>query len=88
MHIFRLYEDEVNEANFDFCISRIEERTACCCTIIEDDHCGGRSVYLIAAHESPRTIKLYDRTSKSAPPSFSCQKGDDISLDDIERIAI
>jgi integrase len=30
----------------------------------------------IAAHESPRTTKLYDRTS------------DDISLDEIERIVI
>jgi integrase len=31
---------------------------------------------VIAAHESPRTTKLYDRT------------GDDITLDEIERIAI
>ena len=31
---------------------------------------------LIAGHESPRTTKLYDRTS------------DEITLDDIERIAI
>jgi hypothetical protein len=30
----------------------------------------------IAAHESPRTTKLYDRT------------GDDITLDEVERIAI
>jgi hypothetical protein len=30
----------------------------------------------IAAHESPRTTKLYDRTS------------DDITLDEVERIAI
>ena len=31
---------------------------------------------LIAAHESPRTTKLYDRT------------GDEITLDEVERIAI
>ena len=30
----------------------------------------------IAAHESPRTTKLYDRT------------GDEITLDEVERIAI
>ncbi len=33
-------------------------------------------VQTIAAHESPRTTKLYDRTS------------DDITLDEIERIVI
>jgi hypothetical protein len=31
---------------------------------------------IIAAHESPRTAKLYDRTR------------DDITLDEVERIAI
>jgi len=31
---------------------------------------------IIAAHESPRTTKLYDRTR------------DDITLDEVERIAI
>jgi integrase/recombinase XerD len=31
---------------------------------------------LMAAHESPRTTKLYDRT------------GDEITLDEVERIAI
>jgi hypothetical protein len=31
---------------------------------------------LMAAHESPRTAKLYDRT------------GDEITLDEVERIAI
>jgi integrase/recombinase XerD len=31
---------------------------------------------LIAAHESPRTTKLYDRT------------GDEITLDEVERIGI
>jgi integrase len=37
---------------------------------------GGTPAQQIAAHESPRTTKLYDRTT------------DQISLDEIERIAI
>jgi hypothetical protein len=36
----------------------------------------GRDAQAIAAHESPRTTKLYDRTS------------DEITLDEIERIGI
>jgi hypothetical protein len=41
-------------------------------------HCGGtfENAQAIAAHESPRTTKLYDRT------------GDKITLDEIERIII
>jgi len=37
---------------------------------------GGTIAQAIAAHEPPRTTKLYDRTS------------DEISLDEVERIAI
>jgi hypothetical protein len=41
-------------------------------------HCGGtfEKAQQIAAHESPRTTKLYDRTS------------DEVSLDEIEKILI
>jgi integrase len=35
-----------------------------------------KNAQLMAAHESPRTTKLYDRT------------GDEITLDEVERIAI
>jgi integrase/recombinase XerD len=37
---------------------------------------GGTLDQLMAAHESPRTTKLYDRT------------GDEITLDEVERIMI
>jgi hypothetical protein len=35
-----------------------------------------KNAQIMAAHESPRTAKLYDRT------------GDEITLDEVERIAI
>jgi len=40
------------------------------------DESGRCSAQAIAAHESPRTTKLYNRT------------GDEITLDEVERIAI
>jgi hypothetical protein len=57
--------------------------STCCCTFRATDitaylENGGtiENAQAIAAHESPRRTKLYDRTS------------DEIALDEVERIAI
>jgi hypothetical protein len=54
---------------------RLRGRTAGVAAYLEN---GGtiENAQAIAAHESPRTTKLYDRT------------GDEITLDEVERIAI
>ena len=52
--------------------------STCCHTFRATGENGGtiENAQAIAAHESPRTTKLYDRT------------GDQITLDEVERVAI